>query len=263
LKDTLEERIASNPRYSMRAFARDLSLSPQQLSNLLNGQRGMSNQTADRIANKLGLSKSQKEIFCQGVRAEFSRSKSQRTIAQAKLECLAQKNLSTAHLELDVLRTISNWYHFALIELLKMKSSKSRPAWYAGKLGISENEVKNALSRLERLNLIVKTTQGWKVKQEQVVIDQGVPSEGVRAFHRQILEKATEALAFQNQDERYGYSLALPVKVKNLPRAKELIRDFREKFSHEIADQTDAEEVYGLSIQYFRLTQNHPTPRKP
>jgi uncharacterized protein (TIGR02147 family) len=257
LKTTLEERIASNPNYSMRAFARDLMLSPQQLSNVLSGQRGMSDKTADLVGNRLGLTQAQKEIFCQGVRAEFSRSKPQRIVAKAKLASLNQKHLSTVYLELDVLKTVSNWYHFALIGLLKMPKPKSKSAtsWFSEKLGISENETKSALMRLERLGLISKTAVGWKVNSEQIVVDKGIPTEGVRAFHRQVLEKATEALAFQSQDERYGYSLALPVKVKNLDRAKQLIQEFREKFSNEIADQKNADEVYGLSVQYFRLTQ--------
>ena len=52
----MQERIARNPRYTLRAFARDLHLSPQVLSMVLNRHRGISNETAARVGERLGLS---------------------------------------------------------------------------------------------------------------------------------------------------------------------------------------------------------------
>ena len=56
LSDALNERISINPGYSLRAFARDLGISPQLLSNVINGKRGMSADLATRIAGKINLS---------------------------------------------------------------------------------------------------------------------------------------------------------------------------------------------------------------
>ena len=152
LKDTLSERIASNASYSLRAFARDLSISPQQLSSVLNGQRGISARAAEKLATKLGLSSQQKEIFCQSACAQFSRGKVAKAIAQAKLDHLTSNTFQSAALELDVLKTISNWYHFALLSLIKMPVPKTHKqgtvSWYSKKLKISENEVLAAWTRL-------------------------------------------------------------------------------------------------------------------
>lgn len=52
-----------NPGYSLRAFARDLKISPQLLSNVINGKRGLSADLAVRVAKTLGLSEFEKTVF--------------------------------------------------------------------------------------------------------------------------------------------------------------------------------------------------------
>lgn len=260
LQEALSERMASNPSYSMRAFARDIALSSQQLSNVLSGQRGISSEMAEKISKRLSMSSQQKDLFCWGAIAHHSRSPSQRAVAKAKLEHLSQSALQTAYFDLDILKTISNWYHFAILELIKIKRPANQKTincitYFSSSLGIPETETELALARLERLGLISKSGKNWKLNQDVAVIDQGIPSEGVKTFHRQILEKATRALAFQNQEERYGYSWMMPVKVKNIHRAKKLIRKFKDEFSKELAEQHEGEEIYGVSVQYFKMSE--------
>ena len=258
LAETLSERMATNPGYSLRAFARDLELAPQSLSNVINGRRGLSDRMAIRISQKLGLTEIETELFCQSSKATFSKSRAMSAVAKAKIIHLQKSSGVTKNLELDLFKAVSNWHYFALVELIKIGKHKSRHnaiQWFASKLGIAENEVKVALSRLERLELISQTEASWKVNQDAVVADQGVPTEAVRNFHRQILDKAARALAMQSQGERYGSSSTLPIRVKNVPRAKKLIQEFREKFNRELTDHKHGEEVYGFSVQFFRLTE--------
>lgn len=254
LKENLSERVASNPAYSLRAFARDLGVSPQQLSNVMNGRKGLSEKMAAQLCAKLGITGREKELFQESVRAQFSRSKAGRVAAKAKLEHMSSVGGTTAHLEMDLFKTISHWYHFALIELIKLDGTQ-KPAFYAKRLGIPENEVKLTFSRLERLELVSREGTRWMVNQDTVIADQGIPNEAVRNFHRQVMEKGMKALAFQTGDERYGSSSMIPIKVKSVKRAKELIQDFRMKFTDELSDQKQGEEIYGLSVQFFRMSE--------
>ncbi len=262
LVETLSERQAHNPAYSMRAFARDLSLSPQQLSNILNGRRKITPKGAISIAQSLGFSQQDTEIFCESSKAKFAKHESVRKVAEVKLVLLKARVWPTRDLELDTFKTISNWYPLALIELIKISRGKPYAAdvrWYAKKLNITETEVKSTLSRLLRLKLISAAKKGWTVNQTAVKIDLKSNSEAIRNFHRQILEKANQALSFQTSEERYGTSSTLPFKIKNVALAKKRLQEFREKFLEEFADQNEGEEVYGLSMQFFNLTQ---TPKE-
>ena len=256
LKRSLEERNAVNASYSLRAFARDLGLSPQLLSNVINGNKGLSLQMAQKISSRLGLSVREAELFCSSVQAKFSRSSSTRELAAAKLHHLKEQTGKTANLEIDLFKSISNWYHYGLISLLKIaKSKKNNTAWMSARMGIPEAEVKEALARLVRLELLSKGPSGWTVNQDTVIADQGIPNEAIRNFHRQILEKSIKALAFQNSDERYGSSSTFPIKAESLPKAKKMIQDFRLQLAKEVGDMDSGEEVYALSVQFFKLTE--------
>ena len=75
IKDEFGSRIESNPSYSMRAFARDLEISPSRLSEILNGRGGMSSVMAQKIASKLGLQRSEIDYFKALVERRHGRSK--------------------------------------------------------------------------------------------------------------------------------------------------------------------------------------------
>jgi len=256
LSETLSERTSANPRYSLRAFARDLKISPQQLSNVMNARRGMSVELAERIANKLELDLRQRTAFVESLKAKFSRSVSQRAIARAKLRDLAAQS-EIRNLDVELFQSISSWYHFTLIELIKLSTGKKDPLrWFARKLDISENEIALSLERLERVGLISHIAGRYQVNQESHLTDREISTESVRKYHRQILEKALQALAFQGNEERYGSSSTLPIRVKNVAHARKLIQDFRLAFTQEVSDSQAGEEVYGLSIHFFRLTQS-------
>ena len=49
----LNERRSRNPRYSLRAYARDLGISVSHLSTIMNGRRKLSTLQAGKIAVKL------------------------------------------------------------------------------------------------------------------------------------------------------------------------------------------------------------------
>ena len=70
-----------------------------------------------------------------------------------------------------------------------------------------------------------------------------------------MLEKSIRAVALQTAKDRYGYSGALPVRIKSVERAKKLIQKFKDEFAAELSDQENGEEIYGFSFQFFRLSE--------
>ena len=54
----------------------------------------------------------------------------------------------------DEFALISDWYHFAILGLAEIKSSKASPLWIAKRLGITHDEAKEAVDRLLRLRII-------------------------------------------------------------------------------------------------------------
>ena len=63
IKEEFSKRVTRNSSYSLRAFARDLGVSPASLSCFLNQKKGISEKKATDIAGRLDLNLSKKEQF--------------------------------------------------------------------------------------------------------------------------------------------------------------------------------------------------------
>ncbi len=91
LKLELEQRLSLNPRYSLRAFARDLGISPSRLSHVLKGKFGLSESAGEGIAAKLGLNATETGAFVNSISAQHGRSGIRRETARRRLESLRKE----------------------------------------------------------------------------------------------------------------------------------------------------------------------------
>lgn len=254
LKDELVRRVQENPRYSLRAFARDLKVSPQRLSFILNRKKGLSGDAAALIAYKLGLSDEEKSFFCDMVALAHVKSQEAKKMIALRMQKSRGGPNRYQTLALEAFRVISDWYHYALLELTTTKNFKSDVNWIARRLGISVHEVKQAIERLKALDLLEETASG-KLKQtgENLTTTHDIPSDAIRSFNKQILTKALEALSQQTVEERDFTTITVSTSPRQLKKAKELIRDFRRSLAEHL-ESGDKTEVYTFSMQLFRLT---------
>lgn len=81
----LKDRIARNPRYSQNAFARDLGISPSLLCDILQGKKGLSRDSANRIGLRLGMSELDRERFCNLVESRHARLRLKRELALSRI----------------------------------------------------------------------------------------------------------------------------------------------------------------------------------
>jgi uncharacterized protein (TIGR02147 family) len=256
LKAKLEERCKANPRYSLRAFSRDLGVGPGRLSSILNHRIGLSEKAAKQIGTKLGLTSEETNYFCQLVVASDSRSKEKRNLAQKYLMAHEESKNSYLTIQLEVFKVISDWYHFAIVDLIKTKGFKNDLEWVSNRLGISKYEVEMAINRLKKLDLISER-KGFLIDNGQALATPtDIPSEAIKNFHRQVIQKALNALTLQSIDERDFSALTVAINTEDLPKIKKRIRDFRKSInSFSEANKMKNDEVYCLSVQFFRLTQ--------
>ncbi len=256
LRDLLNEKIQLNPRYSLRAFARDLDIAPSLLSELLNGKHGLSEKVAKRIAKNLGLSFNEIQVFCDQVISQHSKSLKKREQAGERIEAIKmihQKN----SLELDNFKIISDWYHFAILELTYVENFKSEPTWIAKKLGITKHEAAAAIERLLRLDLLEIKNKKLVATEDFTASPDGIPSEAIKKYQRQLIEKALTALSLQSVKNRDITSLIVSVHKSRLPEAKKEIKDFRHRFNTKYGLDKNRDSVYCLSLQFFELTDNN------
>lgn len=249
----LELRKRRNPSYSLRAFARDLGVPVSRLSEVINGKVGLSEERAVKIAERLGFSTSDKELFVNLVLSEHSRSAVIKKLSQQRVQ---QRNEFFTHIGEDTFKLISDWHYAAIMEILISSKVNHDTDMFAKRLGISPELVDSSLERLERLNLIEKQDGAWVCKHGQQTTATDIPSEAIRSFHRQVMTKAMAALDQQPVANRDISSLMVSINKSQIPIAKQRIESFRRSLMVELEAEPNRESVYCLSMQFFEITES-------
>jgi uncharacterized protein (TIGR02147 family) len=245
-------RKRRNPAYSLRAFARDLNVPAPKLSQVLRVVRGISTSRAIQMAKRLNLSDSESELFISLVDSEHGRSREARKQAQDAVARLSAAQNFDA-LSLERFKVISDWYHFAILELSEVKGFKSEPKWIAKKLGISLDQSQKAIQRLLEFGLLQKVSGQLRQTQADLATPSGIPSRELREHHSQILEKAEEALETVPVQQRDFSAVTMAIASDQMEEASTWLREFRRKFCKDIQANPNKDRVYCLSIQFFPL----------
>lgn len=249
LKDYFHKRSLKNASYSLRAYARDLGLPSGTLSNILKRKSGLSLDKANEVATILKMKGQEKLFFCKLVEANCSRKKSVRE--KAKHELL-NYNTDYICIDDDHFKIIADWYHFALVELVRIVDFKYDIDWMAERLGITTLQCKMALKRLIKIGLVREENDTLIQNYDYFASPSGTPSEAVRQFHKQIMTKAISAVDTQTIEERNITSGFLRVRTSDLPLIGQKIHEFRRTMASEIESGEGHDSVYAFGIQFFR-----------
>lgn len=237
LIERFETLRAKNRSYSLRSFAKRLQMSPASLSEILSGKRDVSLPMAKKICDRLSLPPDEaRQIFDSFLR----------------LADTPEKNPATSALDVDQFRLVADWYHFAILSLYHVEGSKPDPKWIAKRLGIAQLDAVQALERLERLKLIQIEGQTWRLSQSSLAVKSSIPSSAIRKFHRQILEKAVDAVENQSLETREMGAITLAIDPDRIEEARMKLRKFRQEMSR-LLETGKRTQTYVFATQLFSL----------
>jgi plasmid maintenance system antidote protein VapI/Mn-dependent DtxR family transcriptional regulator len=235
LKKEFINRCQRNESYSLRAYARYLNVDHSLLAKILKGEKTLSKKMAYQIGEKLGLSA---------------------TRIQELFETSTQVSQSQQIRE-DVFIVISDWHHFAILELIKTDNFKYSPKAIARTFGITSIEVEQAFERLQRLGflefnddhsvVLTKPNNKWFNHQETNIAR--------KIMQKQLLKKAIESVDNIDFSQRANSSLTIAINPKDIPKFKKYIQNFMDgtdNLSESI--KTKKKEVYQLCVAFFPLT---------
>ncbi len=254
LRAAFRERQLANPLYSMRAFARQLQLTPSMLSLVLRGKRGLSHEAALRAVRVLGLQDEEADLFLTGVEATHARSSKARSRARATLREFSEQGRAR-DLRAETFRLISDWPHLTLLEMMKLRDYQEDAQWMATRIGVTLDQIKDAISRLKKLELIQWNGKRHHPVEDAVFTTEGVPSMALRKYHRQMIDKAALAIAEQSIDERYLNTSVIAVDSRDLPEIKRRIHALHIELMRDFGASTRANRVVALASQLFQVTR--------
>jgi uncharacterized protein (TIGR02147 family) len=239
LRQEFYQRHAKNPGYSLRAFARDLGVSPGQLSRLLAGSRRLTPVQRLKIAQALGWK-----------------------IAAIQKNTTVRKTKLGRELSLDAFEWISDWRCYAVLMYLQTpragRLGGTEPKAIAAGLSLSIHQVREVLEKLDRIGLIRRSESGrWveAIGPHRVTTKRSLPA--VRLHHEQMMQRAIRAL----KDPSQGAFLRRMITGQTVSLSTSSFQKICKKVSElqrlivqlSVADQKSGtnEEVYQINVQVF------------
>ena len=240
----LQRRFAElkikNPSFSLRAFALKLGLSSGALSEILQGKRKVSKKLTYQVMEKLMLDPEERQKVLAATFADYRN----KEIPENQLK-----------LSQDELQILSEWYHYAILNLIDTCDFKNDFSWISARIGLPKSMVIHAIERLKRLHLITEDFAGnFKRKSHPLRTSDDLEDISIKKSHAESMDLAKDSLMKDSVKKRDFTSGTLTINPLKLPQAKELIRQFQSDLA-QLMQKGPQTEVYKLNIQLFPLTK--------
>lgn len=217
----------------MRVFATYLGIDQSLLSKVMRGERKVSEKTETHLALRLGLKPN--------------------NLLQKRNAKPSQFNL----LADDEFQALSEWYHFAILELAKTTDFKPDAHFIAKRLGLHVDETRSAIERLERLGFIEVTGDQWRLcSPNNTWSNNQVTSEARRHLQKTLRELNLNALDHVPFSDRDDGSLTVAIAKNRMPEFKEKLKEIRRELDQFFSEGASLDEVYQLTISLFPLTKS-------
>ncbi len=246
-------------RLSYRAFSRRAGLlSPNYLKLVMDGQRNITHEMAQKFALALHLTPEGTEYFELLVRREHPLTPKQKEKLERSLDA-ARAVHHESRLDLAHSAYCSHWYIPAIRELVARADFREDPNWISRKLRpqIRPEEARAALRVLLDIHLLERDDRN-KLRQGTAILSTGPETTQVYVanYHRSMILRGADAIEAIPSNERDISALTLCVGVKGLLEIKALVQHFRRQLLELSAAEPNPRQVVQINFQLFPLSES-------
>jgi uncharacterized protein (TIGR02147 family) len=261
VRENFLARQRANRSYSLRAFARDLKISPAFLSLFFSGKKKFSLSRAKKASELMKLPKKMEKEFLRDVEIQAASNRNTQDLIAELRQAREPKAFSAHHrLPLKVFREMKDWYYLAILQLVNHPKFKLDKKWVAEALHLSTFEAEQAISILTRFGLIRQNKLSqWEATYSNLDMTYKRSVASNREFHRQMMRLA--ALELQKKDQsdfekRNITGITVAISNTKIEAAKEMVEEFKARFEKliESKNRNDIDEIFQLNVQFFPLT---------
>lgn len=254
----LRERQRRDAAFSLRAWSRRVGYkNPSYLSHVLARKRRLKPELAAKLAGDLALKGRSLRYFELIVLSHNGKSpEEQRTYRKLLRQARPRRFDGINQLSLDTFLVVSDWYHWAILEMIELADFEFTPAQIHKRLGgrVDLKTVRGAIERLVRAGLLRRDEFGH-LRRRPGANETHAPiaPEAVIAYHKQMGGLGVEAVSSQAREERDFYGSTLAFRKANFRRAQEIIQEAHRQLL-QLAEHGTGEEIYQFNTQFFRLS---------
>ncbi len=255
LRDYYDFRKGQNRGFSHRFFARRAGFSsPSFLKLVIEGKRNLSEEMAERFAEACRLDKAQAAYFCLLVRFDQAKSSEEK---QEHYKHLVARRRHQGIGEVETARYayFSTWYLPAIRELSLREDFQADPAWISQELwpSVPVGKVVEALDTLKTLGLL--SHEGERSDALLLTTAQETGSILIASYHREMLERAAQAIDLIPAAQRDLSALVLCLGDEGLRKLKERMQAFRRELLELSSLESDPQKVVQVNFQLFPLSK--------
>lgn len=242
LRQELTQRRSKNPAFSLRSFARVLSVQPGRLSEILARKRPLTSKQLVKFADKLGVEHRQVARFLEASPSRVSKLRSPYS---------AFVDVSEKHFDI-----VSDPVHFHILSALELERCDGTVKCLGKILGRDIGIIRSSLERLASIGLVkLGEKDRWELPRpgKGTSANYGVPSAALRKAHKISIQRALNCIDDIPLELRDISSITMAIDASKISVAREMIQKFRRELASvlEVGDKT---EVYDLNVQLIPIT---------
>ncbi len=243
--------------FSFRTFSKLAGLrSPNFFKLVMDGERNLGQASVPKFAEALGLEDTEREFFADLVAFDQAENTVEKSRAFERVAA-SRRFRSARRIDGMLLRYLSQWYHPAVRELAGRADFKEDAKWIAAELqpAITPAQALDSLALLIDLGLLARADGRLVQAEPTLTTEHEVTVLGAASFHRQMLERASEAIDDVPREHRDYAALTVRVSPVTARAVKERIHQFREALAELCDADHEGSIVYQLNIQWFPLSR--------
>jgi uncharacterized protein (TIGR02147 family) len=249
-------RKGSGRGFSLRQFSRQAGLtSSNYLKLVMDGDRNLSAETAERFATACGLEGERASYFVQLVALRQAKTQVDRERAYEHLR--SHRRFRKAHpLDDEFAAYHAHWYIPAVRELSARRDFSADPKWIASRLmpAITSRQAARAMKVLRELGLLVEQDGALRQAHALVTTPDKPLGHHLMRFHRVMMERAAAALDSVPREQREIASLTLCLSSAQMQALKAELVKIRGELLRKYGVDAGAKRVVQLNFQMFPLS---------
>ena len=262
VRDELQIRQKRRPQYSMRAFARDLEISPSFLCEFLAGRQGLSRARALWVAEKIKLSNEQSEHFWDLLQSQFGQPQSAK--ASALVRARDRSKNTKSHMNLAHFHLVADWYSFVLLELLGLGNGPKKLDEISEILNVPVVDLDAAVERLVSLGFLSLEiaedgSSIYQVQTELTTVGDEVDDRAVQISHQECLRMHANAIDHKSFAERENLTASFSIRQAEWPALRrEMVKALVDVIAKFGASANPKDQVITLTMQMMTLLKDIP-----
>lgn len=258
LRDFYQRKKKASPRWNYAVWARQLKIkSPSTLIMILNGQRHPGPALVQSLVRYLKLAGDEADQFHDLVRLQKAKADPELTILLLDKLRKRRPGGEFRLLEQSEFYAISNWYYYAIREMVRLPEFREDANWISESLlfKVTPRQARMAIETMLRLGLLGRDESGKLfITAKHLDTSRDIADEGLKRFHEQTLANAKEAIRRVEVSRREISGGCFAIRLKDLPEAKRRIANFQRELC-DLLEMPEPDAVYQLEIGFFPLSK--------